>query len=274
MRRCTRIYQVRTAGGGKTAQVFAAVRDVISGRSAWAPSNLSELDQRSRPRVPRPKMHRLRPRYVLLTVTVLFASAIPAASSAASVTCFGKRATIVGTQSADRLVGGDGSDIISGLGGNDRIFGGDGPDLICGDDGRDVIYGGRGDDVILGGFDGLPDRIYGGPGSDYLSGDGRLYGGSGDDALFTNYGDTVHDRLDGGPGNDRLTSHSANPVTLIGAAGDDILRGRAGHDHLEGGPGDDRLFARGAANVLRGGPGDDVIHASSSSDRIDCGSGQ
>ncbi|MDQ6749386.1 MAG: hypothetical protein M3Z33_01315 [Actinomycetota bacterium] len=38
MRRCTSIYQVRTAGGGKTAQVFEAVRDVITGVSV-DPSN-------------------------------------------------------------------------------------------------------------------------------------------------------------------------------------------------------------------------------------------
>jgi len=110
--------------------------------------------------------------------------------------------------------------------------------------------------VILGGVDGLPDRIFGGPGSDYLSGDGRLHGGSGDDALFTNYGDTVHDVLDGGSGNDILRSHSANPVTLLGGPGDDRLYGHAGHDHLSG------------------GPGDDIIHATSSSDHIDCGSGR
>ncbi len=102
---------------------------------------------------------------------------------------------------------------------------------------------------------------------------GALYGGSGDDALFTNYGDTVHDVLDGGAGNDLLTSHSDNPVTLVGGSGDDRLRGRAGHDRLEGGRGDDRLFAKGVANILRGGPGDDIIHASSPTDRIDCGSG-
>lgn len=202
-------------------------------------------------------MPRLQSTRMLVAATILLGSGLVSATRApaASVTCFGKRAGIVGTQGPDRLFGDDGSDIIAGLGGNDRIYGGDGGDLICGDDGRDVIYAGRGDDVVLGGVDGLPDRIYGGPGDDYLSGDGGLHGGSGDDALFTNYGNTVHDILDGGPGNDLVRSHSDNPVTLIGGPGNDRLYGRAGRDYLSG------------------GPGNDVIHSTSTGDRIDCGSG-
>jgi len=65
---------------------------------------------------------------LLLVTIVLF----PATASAAKPTCFGLKATIVGTNHADKLVGTDKKDVIVGLGGADKIKGGDGNDLIFG----------------------------------------------------------------------------------------------------------------------------------------------
>ncbi len=66
-------------------------------------------------------------------------------------TCFGKKATIVGTPGNDRIPGTSRADVIVGLGGNDRINGLGGNDLICGGDGNDTLIGGTGTDRISGG---------------------------------------------------------------------------------------------------------------------------
>lgn len=100
------------------------------------------------------------------------------------VFCDGKRATIVGTATADRLRGTRRADVIAGLGGNDAVTGLGGNDTICGGDGNDKIAGSAGSD-----------RLFGDRGNDRLSGDAgrdRLDGGKG------------RDQLRGGAGRDRL----------------------------------------------------------------------
>ncbi len=68
-----------------------------------------------------------------LVVSVLGGMLTAAAPPAqAAPTCFGKRATVVGTNGPDTLEGTAGSDVIAGLGGNDDMYGFGGPDLICG----------------------------------------------------------------------------------------------------------------------------------------------
>lgn len=44
--------------------------------------------------------------------------------------CYGKVATIVGTERDDKIVGTAGADVIVGRGGMDRIYGGGGNDVI------------------------------------------------------------------------------------------------------------------------------------------------
>ncbi|HSK15218.1 MAG TPA: M36 family metallopeptidase [Gaiellaceae bacterium] len=92
--------------------------------------------------------------------------------------CFGRPATIVGTEGRDRLRGGDGPDVIVGLGGDDTIDAGGGNDRICAGAGDDVIKGGGGRDLIDAG-----------PGDDgVLTRDGvretRLKGGKGTDRIL------------------------------------------------------------------------------------------
>jgi hypothetical protein len=66
-------------------------------------------------------------------------------------TCFGKPATLLGTNKADKLYGTAGKDVIAGLGGNDVIYGKGGNDVICGGKGDDKLYGEAGNDKLDGG---------------------------------------------------------------------------------------------------------------------------
>ncbi|HWI44364.1 MAG TPA: lipase family protein [Nocardioides sp.] len=94
---------------------------------------------------------------------------------AATPTCEGRPATIVGTAGRDRLLGTAGNDVIVGLGGGDTIRGRGGKDRICGRGGADRIRGGSGADRIRGGRGN--DVIRGGPGKD------RIRGGPGRDRI-------------------------------------------------------------------------------------------
>jgi Ca2+-binding RTX toxin-like protein len=97
------------------------------------------------------------------TVFVMASVGVQAHSSGAPAqTCWGRKATIVGTPGNNVLIGTRGRDVIVGLEGNDTIKGHGGNDVICGDNGADKIVGGKGVDLIGGG-----------------RGDGRLYGNVG-----------------------------------------------------------------------------------------------
>lgn len=136
---------------------------------------------------------------------LLAASLISPPGAAAVPRCFGKKATIVGTNKRDRIKGTPRADVIVGLGSNDIINGKAGDDLICAGGGNDVIRGKKGDD-----------RINGGPGGDAmfgLAGDDDLIGKGGSDGLFS------------GPGNDRMR----------GGQGFDVMNGGAGDDVFDGG---------------------------------------
>ena len=89
-------------------------------------------------------------------------------ASAASGSCRGRVATIVGTTGDDLLKGTPGADVIQALAGADRVLGLGGDDLVCGGPGPDRIFGGRGADRLLGGRG--ADRIKGGPGRDECRG--------------------------------------------------------------------------------------------------------
>ena len=98
----------------------------------------------------------------------------------------------------DVIDGGDGHDVIYGLGGGDEIDGGTG---------NDVIYGGTHGDRIVAGVDTIVapavdnDLVYGGDGDD------TIFGGDGNDALRGGNGANT---LDGGPG--------INDIDLAGVA--------------------------------------------------------
>jgi Ca2+-binding RTX toxin-like protein len=103
-----------------------------------------------------------------------------------------------GHAAADVLFGGNGDNVIAGLGGDDLLYGGKGHDIILGGAGDDLIFGGKGNDLLSGGAgndfiyaDGGKDDLYGGTGDDWLMGSGdndTLHGGAGRDTLFGNGG--------------------------------------------------------------------------------------
>lgn len=74
----------------------------------------------------------------------------------------------------DRLVGGPGDDVLSGMNGPDVLYGGPGNDTLLGGPGDDKLCGGPGDD-----------KLYGGSGNDVLRGE------AGEDLLVDNLGENV-----------------------------------------------------------------------------------
>ena len=132
------------------------------------------------------------------TTTVLKAGA------GGAVTCFGKKATTVGTPGNDLLVGTPGKDVIRTFAGNDTVVGSDGNDLICTNSGADVVNAGAGNDKVKGGPG--PDLLKGRAGADELRGNrgrDRLRGNGGPDLLAGGRG---FDKCSGGAGQDTLRS--------------------------------------------------------------------
>ena len=65
------------------------------------------------------------------------------------VECRGKPATIVGTDSKEKLTGTPKPDVIAALGGKDRVIAGKGKDIVCGGSGADDLSGGGGRDKLF-----------------------------------------------------------------------------------------------------------------------------
>ncbi|WP_341303147.1 retention module-containing protein [Pseudomonas sp. TMP25] len=142
--------------------------------------------------------------------------------------------------SNDTLNGGDGDDILIGLGGADTLSGGNGNDILVGGAGNDTLSGGAGIDtasyidatsavtVNLGLTTG---QNTGGAGTDTLSSIENLIGSGFNDTLI---GNNSANLLFGGAGGD----------TLIGNGGDDFLIGGLGDDTLTGGAGNDTYIWR------------------------------
>lgn len=152
------------------------------------------------------------------------------------------------------LIGNDGNNVLSGLGGEDFLLGRDGNDILAGGAGEDLLYGGAGND-----------NLDGGDGEDFLDGDygnDVLLGGNGEDFLG---GGSGNDKLDGGAGEDFLYDADENGGndTLLGGLDNDFLDSGLGADRLEGGAGNDLLSDWGDGgedtNVLLGGEGNDLL---------------
>lgn len=108
------------------------------------------------------------------------------------ISCQGKVATHIGTNSADPSLTGTASpDVLVGLGGKDGISGLGGGDRACAGPGPDVVKGGNGEDRVNG--DSGNDRLSGNDGDDIIR------GGDGDDTLV---GGPGRDTCDGGNGRD------------------------------------------------------------------------
>jgi Ca2+-binding RTX toxin-like protein len=161
--------------------------------------------------------------------------------------CFGKTATMVGTEGGDTLTGTSGVDVIVGRGGKDLIDGRGSGDFICGGDEPsneintgDAIFGGAGADSI--GAGGGGDEVRGGLGSD------KIYAGTGDDSVR---GEGGNDLIRAGRGDD----------FAIGDDGADTVYGEAGADSVL----DNNTFGDNYTDHLFGGYGDDFVYATSES---------
>jgi Ca2+-binding RTX toxin-like protein len=218
-------------------------------------------------------------------------------AAAATPTCHGRPATIVGTVTDDTLLGTPGPDVIVALAGNDVIRAGGGDDVVCAGAGSDQIWGETGNDLV----DGQLDEYYSDPrAGESVVGD-ILRPGPGDDQVIPGDDErAAHDVLDEisydesatgvdvnllqgtatGEGNDTI---APGPVAVTGSSYEDDIIGGEGDDQIDGGPGADRLLggagndrledgddpgnlARGSTDRLQGGPGDDVVWANGGSD--------
>ena len=140
--------------------------------------------------------------------------------------------------SGDTLNGGDGDDILIGLGGNDTLNGGNGNDILVGGSGNDALNGGAGIDTasyidatsaVTVSLAAASAQNTGGAGTDTLNSIENLIGSSYGDTLT---GNNSNNLLIGGAGND----------TLVGNGGDDILIGGLGADTMSGGSGKDTFL--------------------------------
>jgi Ca2+-binding RTX toxin-like protein len=143
-------------------------------------------------------------RATLGIAVLLTASLVASLPAHAASRCFGRQATLVGTNDVDTINGTAGVDVIASGGAGDRINGRGGNDLICSGSGRDRVRGQSGND--------------------------RINGGSSGDVLLLGEG---NDTAVGGQGAD----------FVAGANGNDVMNTGAGADFLIGGAGDDRYLA-------------------------------
>jgi RTX calcium-binding nonapeptide repeat (4 copies) len=145
------------------------------------------------------------------------ARALVAAGRLADSACLrgkGPDYVVLGGSGSDRITGSNGDDRILGVGGADRIGGGRGDDCIDGGTRSDVLSGSEGADRILGGAGN--DHLDGGTGKDTLS------AGVGNDTVNTAFG---ADTVSGGPGRDAINAATAGPAARIsGGAGRDTAR--------------------------------------------------
>lgn len=186
---------------------------------------------------------------------------------------------MLGLGGKDKLSGGKGADYLKGGNGNDTLKGGDGADVLEGGDGKDKIDGGKGADRIFGN-DGN-DILKGAAGADYMDGgDGKdkMIGGGDDDEMS---GGAGNDKMFGGTGNDTMSATSGKNLMKGGAGDDELtggesvdrLRGEDGNDVLDGGAGRDKLYGGDGWDVLRGGDGNDMLRGEDGNDSLNGGSG-
>ena len=151
------------------------------------------------------------------------------------------------------LIGGAGSDSLSGTDNADLLIGNGGSDFITASGGDDIIYAGGGADSFRAG-DGN-DRVFGQGGRDTLeagAGDDFVDGGTSSDVI---YGDDIPGLLSG----DDTISGSAGADFIVGGQGNDLFYGGSDSDTIFGEEGQDTIFGQGGDDVINGGTNDDTI---------------
>lgn len=198
---------------------------------------------------------------------------------------------IWGTVFADKIVGNDEENFLSGFGGADTLKGKGGDDYIEGGNGADLLVGGAGNDELDGGKG--ADTLKGGDGDDFFvasAGNDSFIGGSGFDVvsyqLSENFGGTQGIDLNLATGvlidtfgnTDSMTSieaiiGSTLDDSLVGDGDDNQLSGGGGNDVLEGKNGSDALSGGGDDDILKGGKGADILNGGFHNDMLFGGKG-
>lgn len=202
-----------------------------------------------------------------LLVALVAVLTVASSAVAGAPRCKGRRATMVGTKRADRIVGTTGRDVIVAKGGADEVVSGPGRDVICGNGGGDLIFSGGADDVLNGG--GGNDFLGGGGGNDKkIGGKGRF-----DFAQYLG-GPRVRVNLREGTasgwGRDRLKGVEAlggsdrGDILIGDGKGIDYFFAHRGNDTVRGGGRRDLLLGQQGDDTLKGGRGSDAASYSTS----------
>jgi Ca2+-binding RTX toxin-like protein len=175
----------------------------------------------------------------------------------------------------ENVIGGAGSDTITGDGNANRFEGLAGNDTILGNAGDDTLDGGLGDD-----------RLDGGTGADTMT------GGAGNDTyIVDDAGDTIVE-LSTDAGTDLVQAtasvDASGPnqtgieliylggsaaINATGNALDNVLQGNDNSNTLIGNGGNDRLFGNGGDDTLTTGAGNDLLNGGTGADTMTGGAG-
>lgn len=167
---------------------------------------------------------------------------------------------------------------IDGREGNDQVYGSAGDDRIIGNLGNDYLEGKGGNDtfVFTNGDEGF-DRYVGGDGTDTLIGTAM------DDTFrIPHFSDAFTvEMIDGDGGFNRITGSAANNTLdfsdtqliaineILGAGGNDTIRGSQSGDVIIGGPGNDRLYGNGGDDTFLQSADDEGFNRYSGGDGTD-----
>lgn len=156
--------------------------------------------------------------------------------------------------SFENVVGGAGSDTITGNSQNNTLSGGPGKDKLNGSQGSDVLLGGTGDDtyVFVAASPGEADQLHEKVNEGIDSVNFSALTASLVVSLETSIVQNVHSNRT------LKLSTSSSFENLVGGSGSDTLTGNSLNNSLAGGGGEDRLTGGGGSDALLGGSGDDT----------------
>ncbi|WP_272947477.1 calcium-binding protein, partial [Variovorax sp. JS1663] len=190
-------------------------------------------------------------------------------------------ATIPGTAGNDTLKGTAGDDVLDGRAGNDTLSGGAGNDtyLFARGSGQDAVSemdrsGGNYTDTLQLGPDVSPDQLWFNPVGNNLE-IGIL--GTDDKITVNNWYLTSANRIerisfaDGTSWNAAQIDARVPPppaLSIVGTAGNEMLKGGPGTDTLQGLAGNDTLDGGVGADLMMGGAGDDSYAVDNSADVV------